>query len=76
MTRLYVHQARVTGFGEFPLDMLRYDACHPATEADTAVIEHSRERRSVNVEQTSAQRHDPWTVGRWSSFGWTIEPLF
>lgn len=30
--------AKIMGSGEFPLDMLRYDSCSPATEEDSGII--------------------------------------
>lgn len=33
-----VAYAKVMGSGEFPLDMLRYDNCCPATEKDSGII--------------------------------------
>lgn len=58
----------VSGAGEFPIDMLRYDACWPASEADSSEITSNGLRRV-------ALRHRslfPLTPGRWNSFGWKI----
>ena len=38
MSNNKVVYAKVMGSGEFPLDMLRYDSCCPATEKDSGVI--------------------------------------
>lgn len=34
----YKHTAEISGFGGFPIDMLRYDAAFPADERDSAEI--------------------------------------
>ena len=67
-------------FGEFPLDMLRYDCCWPATGEDAAKL-----GRSIRGEYLSEDKHppirvatyvrnktetkQPWTPERWGSFG-------
>ena len=58
----------VRGHGPFPVDMLRYDSCHPVYPADaTALIQ--TESRTVTLSTYAA--HAP-TRGRWESFGWTV----
>lgn len=67
----------------FPIDMLRYDACHPASEDESHRIEQ------VNLDYTMAVRSDVQSVelerlhdgkanrltdARWRSFGWAIDP--
>lgn len=67
----------VEGSGSFPIDMLRYDACWPATQADVSTVESSflsvRLRgpgpRKVTVETNGARRP---TRDRWASFGWAV----
>jgi hypothetical protein len=63
---------KVTGRGAFPVDMLRYDVCHPTTETDSNIIEaHTfRDRDTYTVSVTG---NYPPTVGRWNSFGWRVE---
>ena len=64
----------VEGSGMFPVDMLRYDACWPATTEDVihmalgSPIARSKQRRVALF--TNAQNRP--TVGRWESFGWKI----
>lgn len=64
----------VTGRGEFPFDMLRYDSAWPY-DGDAAVRMAGRgdtvrgQPRSVQL----ASYREP-TVGRWSSFGWSMSP--
>jgi hypothetical protein len=65
----------VTGTNSFPTDMLRYDHCWPATELDSQMIDKPRRtgdpvKRSIRL----AGRMNP-TVGRWESFGWTVEVI-
>jgi hypothetical protein len=71
-------RATVTGNTEFPLDMLRYDACYPATSMDVVILKES-------IEYDLAD--GPYTVvlnggilyqlgpnkARWESFGWTVK---
>lgn len=61
----------VSGFGDFPFDMLRYDACWPADGESAAKMHHSynRERREVKLRTTDLGRI---TRARWSSFLWTV----
>lgn len=69
----------VTGPGDFPLDMLRWDACHPYSQQDVSRIEHisydSFDRRiNREIELVHTYDHDSWkpTDGRWQSFGWNV----
>jgi hypothetical protein len=69
--------AIIQGRGEFPVDMLRYDSCYPNSERDSSLITSTfdswtktpRERWSICVKSAS---ENPWTFGRWSSFGVNI----
>lgn len=74
------HKFRVMGRGEFPMDMLRYDAAWPAdTESAMKIAmpmypsedqrhDFARKRRVVTL--YSAARY--LTEARWASFGWTV----
>ena len=71
-------QFTVLGRGVFPLDMLRYDGCHPKLEADSATI-RADGLREVTLHKTLnwGTPHELlkiWvpTVGRWNSFGWAV----
>jgi hypothetical protein len=56
----------VTGRGDFPCDMLRYDACWPATGTDAAkMFLPSKNHRSILMRSYKQPE-----IGRWSSFGW------
>ena len=66
----------VTGGGEFPFDMLRYDSAWPASEADSRKIaqsysapdEESRpKQRTVRLKTRTRV-----TNRRWESFGWSV----
>lgn len=65
----------------FPVDMMRYDSCIPASERDSAIIratmdpQDERARPGTVVELVKFSpvggRHEP-TRGRWESFGWRV----
>lgn len=68
----------VVGRGAFPFDMLRYDACWPYASPDAGAIHYDnlthegiREIRRVTL--ATHGRGVP-TLGRWSSFGWSVDP--
>lgn len=58
----------VRGSGDFPVDMLRYDACCPATEADSYMLER-RDLRAILMRRFSPDGR-PGNEARWKSFGW------
>jgi hypothetical protein len=64
----------VEGSGPFPFDMLRYDACWPASENDSAVLERmdreARRHRTVFTLTLATTVHV--TEARWESFGWKV----
>lgn len=68
----------VTGTGEFPMDMLRYDRCWPAHEDDSRRIGDSHVTLAgvKSVERTIglAGLKLP-TVARWASFGWLVRAV-
>lgn len=61
----------VEGAGRFPLDMLRYDGCVPASSADVSAMDRNRERRAVNLRRYSVGPSLPCSA-RWASFGWSV----
>lgn len=76
--KLYFHYVKVTGTGDFPVDMLRYDACYPRTTEDALKILGGYtfafgERRTVELVRVSDSRSNGFTPGRWASFGWRVE---
>ncbi len=75
------HFLEVEGSGTFPVDMLRYECCVPATESDANSIQHHEEKRVVKLFRftpTSSLMDGPATrTGRerWASFGWRVLPI-
>jgi hypothetical protein len=71
--------AKITGSGEFPIDMLRYDSCSPYSESDSYLISNTfknYEKWEIYVKcRPLEKKRSPWTIGRWQSFGVQIEPL-
>jgi hypothetical protein len=68
--------AIVIGSGPFPIDMLRYDCCSPATEEDSHIIERSMEGwKKWEVCVKCDLKNREWTAGRWQSFGCSIFPM-
>ena len=68
-----VYDYIVTGRGEFPIDMLRYDGAWPA-DGDAAAklggpsgFPQDQAHRSVKLRSY----REP-TLARWSSFGWSV----
>lgn len=59
----------VEGRGEFPLDMLRYDRCWPASIDDTLRI--PRDHLAIDRQIGLAGLKVP-TAARWASFGWKV----
>lgn len=60
----------VTGRGEFPHDMFRYDNCWPYSISDAARVPGT-DRRTIKLQ--TCQLNSP-TVARWDSFGWKVLP--
>jgi hypothetical protein len=69
--------AKISGSGEFPIDMLRYDSCSPYKESDSYLIANTfkrYEKWEIYVKcRPLDKKRSPWTVDRWKSFGVTIE---
>ena len=62
----------VTGFGQFPIDMLRHDRCFPDTGEDAGKIAQSFHTGgmtwSVRLGMYGSTKATIPTVGRWESF--------
>lgn len=81
----HVAYAEVRGKGQFPVDMLRYDACAPATftlveDEDTVRVSMLKALRDAGdtrlvVAQACDARGATWATERWESFGWRLRPL-
>lgn len=56
--------AKVMGSGEFPIDMLRYDCCSPATEEDSNLIARSLRHDRFAIANGVAAHEQPanWVI--------------
>lgn len=68
----------VEGSGEFPTDMLRYDACWPSGQEDVIAIEARftqstiPKRRRVRLCYVDGLGGVKPTAARWDSFNWRV----
>ncbi len=74
---LFEHFFTVWGTTPFPIDMLRYDCCWPATAADSMAIERSiakRDSQTVIIRLMSRVQRRHWhpAIDRWRSLGWRM----
>ncbi len=61
---------KVSGRGNFPIDMLRYDGVYPASEKDSGIIQSMQNdggRRTGEVEGRGC------TPAHWESFMWRVD---
>jgi hypothetical protein len=67
--RRAIYQYYATGQGNFPVDMLRYNQCWPASTDDALNLlnDDPEDLRSISL-----LSHVEPTIERWSSFGWSI----
>jgi hypothetical protein len=68
-----LYEFTVVGYGNFPLDMLRYDAAWPADQDSVLALTFDvkdKEPRKVILRSIR-----PPTPGRWSSFLWQCGPV-
>lgn len=81
---IWIHEATVVvPVGQrFPLDMLRYDCCYPASQEDVVALgrtlEGTLQRRPTEETKVRVRGHRDskagvFTDGRWRSFGVTLE---
>lgn len=80
---MYETKFTVVGKGSIPADMLRYDACFPASSEDAAKIDaagspYTNKDRSISrwitlVHRCERKGWEP-TAGRWESFLWGVVP--
>lgn len=68
-----VYKLTVTGRGQFPYDMLRYDACWPRMGEDAYAIPRPERKEGVREDHREIQllSYKLPTVARWASFGWS-----
>lgn len=79
---MYLKTFTVRGRGEFPLDMLRYDSCWPATGEDVAKIaptyELAKTREEMAVREVTLKKYVERKTSivtsdrRWDSFHWQV----
>ena len=70
--KMWRHRFVVEGGGEFPYDMLRYDACYPTEESEARSLDSAeRAVRRVTLEHRGEKSWKP-TEGRWASFTWRV----
>lgn len=73
-----VHPKNLEAPRDFPMDMLRYDRCVPATESDSYRIANALTRDvdsdKMRIRLASHGRDLFWLphLARWESFGWTV----
>lgn len=80
--------AKIMGSGEFPLDMLRYDSCSPATEEDSGIIRSTFDWHRSNLtdgnwvvlvkkvlREKRRKNDNVFTAGRWNSFGCSVQEV-
>jgi hypothetical protein len=56
----------------FPLDMLRYDQCWPASEWDTLAIQDAITAPELGAQAVTLVSNSEPDPERWQSFGWQI----
>lgn len=67
------HDFRVSGFGSFPMDMLRYDECFPLDSDSAQSIADSHAGPSMRWEiRLGTYRPFGPTIDRWRSFNWAV----
>jgi len=67
----YVYTFKVKGSAPVPFDMLRYDRCWPATEADAGILETISNGHASQIVTLKGLQMP--TTHRWNSFGWAID---
>lgn len=78
MAKIIVQTFEVRGTFPFPIDMLRYDCCYPAREAEDSYNINATIQRVTNgpvvvrLRRRVENKNDMPTFGRWSSFNWTV----
>ena len=85
MGKVYVSSAVVVGgrCSTFPVDMLRYDSCFPATGEDAGKVAASLDRVCArgpgDLQHIKLQKYGMrewgWTERRWENFGWRVEDI-
>jgi len=70
---MWVHRFKVQRLRDlpFPIDMLRFDACHPVSQQDISNLTHGF-AHLVELEHRCADKEWEPTDRRWASFGWQV----
>ena len=73
----FEHKFKVRGQRAFPIDMLRYDRCWPATRQDSRQIERFVKQEGdatgcVGLLSVSEESHWRPASDRWRTFGWPM----
>lgn len=68
----YVQTFTVSGSGQFPFDMLRYDRCWPVQESEMWKFSDDGQR-TLELRRYATNKNDFPTFPRWSSFGWQLD---
>jgi hypothetical protein len=78
----YVTTFEVTGGVRFPVDMLRYDSCHPCSGEDAAYMDRALDRgilaseraaHPIKLAHVGTNRYWTPTSERWKSFMWRVD---
>jgi hypothetical protein len=77
MSKVYAFRFKVEGQGRFPIEMLRYDRCHPNSSMDCEHISFDPEWRSdpprqVTLTKYGVSKEDLPSKERWETFGWQV----
>ena len=79
MAKKYYQTFVVETSFQFPVDMLRYDGCFPASERDSGVIilnlSDMRSPINVKIGRYVDGKHSKPTIERWKSFGCNISDI-
>ncbi len=71
--RLWKATFHVTGSGDFPFDMLRYDGCYPARETDAAKLPWCiLNVRTIRLVKVGVDRTWEPCRERWAAFRWRV----
>lgn len=75
MPKTYYWEYTVVGNGQFPADMLRYDAAYPYDQTNVGIAPHRYSETGWDTRKVNLRSlHEP-TVDRWLSFGWRVENI-
>lgn len=74
----YACEFTITGMGDIPMDMFRYDRCTPLTQQDVAqfsALEMVDNPIDIRMVRFTRRKSDGPTINRWKSFGWNISNI-